>query len=340
MAEVATTSGRPAANTGSDVNVQGTNDDAQTSKLSCVKLGYFKDNFIQYFVRRPSRRSPLINRGYYSRVAALRQLLQSFLAMGEGGASAMQILSLGAGFDTTFFQLAEEGHSILRYVEVDFPQVTRNKTHVIAATPQLHAHLSDSKPPAIDTSAGRIMSSNYCLLPADLRDLDALELALKSAGFDFDAPTFVLSECVLVYMEPDASKAVVQWLGERLTCAACVVYEQIKPDDAFGRQMLLNLECRGCPLKGLHATPTLEAHKARFLNNHWQRAMAADMDTIYQQHLDPADKRRIERLEIFDEFEEWHMIQEHYCITIGINDSQAIFNNFGFKTSAPKAASI
>lgn len=28
-----------------------------------------------------------------------------------------------------------------------------------------------------------------------------------------------------------------------------------------------------------------------------------------QAHLDPADRSRIERLEIFDEFEEWHMIQ-------------------------------
>ena len=30
---------------------------------SCVKAGYFKDDFIQYFVKRGSRRSPLINRG-------------------------------------------------------------------------------------------------------------------------------------------------------------------------------------------------------------------------------------------------------------------------------------
>jgi hypothetical protein len=26
-------------------------------------------------------------------------------------------------------------------------------------------------------------------------------------------------------------------------------------------------------------------------------------------HLDPEDKARVERLEVFDEFEEWHMIQ-------------------------------
>ena len=47
------------------------------------------------------------------------------------------------------------------------------------------------------------------------------------------------------------SREVVRWLAERLRCAAMVVYEQIQPHDAFGRQMLLNLESRGCALLGI-----------------------------------------------------------------------------------------
>lgn len=78
------------------------------------------------------------------------------------------------------------------------------------------------------------------------------------------------------------------------------------------------------------ATPTLAAHCARFTSNGWQRAIARDMDTVYRQHLEPWDKARIERLEIFDEFEEWHMIQEHYAITIGINDEREELGGFGF----------
>lgn len=59
---------------GSDTSVQGTNDDAQVSKLSCVRAGYFKDEYLHHFVRKPSRRSPMINRGYYSRyVGSLRR---------------------------------------------------------------------------------------------------------------------------------------------------------------------------------------------------------------------------------------------------------------------------
>lgn len=33
------------------------------------------------------------------------------------------------------------------------------------------------------------------------------------------------------------------------------------------------------------------------------------MDTLYKCAVDPVDRARIERLEVFDEFEEWHMIQ-------------------------------
>jgi hypothetical protein len=32
---------------------------------------------------------------------------------------------------------------------------------------------------------------------------------------------------------------------------------------------------------------------------------------------DATDVRRVERLEIFDEMEEWHLIQAHYCIAWG-----------------------
>ncbi|RVW32332.1 hypothetical protein CK203_078925 [Vitis vinifera] len=39
---------------------------------------------------------------------------------------------------------------------------------------------------------------------------------------------------------------------------------------------------------------------------------------------------RIERLELFDEFEEWHMMQEHYCVAYAINDAMGLLGDFGF----------
>lgn len=75
--------------------------------------------------------------------------------------------------------------------------------------------------------AGRVTSPAYRLLPADLRRIHSLEEALEGGGFDFGAPTLVLCECVLVYMEAEESAALVRWLGDRLRCAAMAVYEQV-----------------------------------------------------------------------------------------------------------------
>lgn len=42
--------------------VQGTNDHATLSKLSTVRMGYFEDRFLPYFVSKRSRRAPVIHR--------------------------------------------------------------------------------------------------------------------------------------------------------------------------------------------------------------------------------------------------------------------------------------
>lgn len=53
-------------------------------------------------------------------------------------------------------------------------------------------------------------SDSYKIVTADLRDTAALEEALSSAGANFSAPTIFLVECVLVYMEPAESAALLQ----------------------------------------------------------------------------------------------------------------------------------
>ena len=74
---------------------------------------------------------------------------------------------------------------------------------------------------------GRIVADEYSLLPGDLRNTQACQAALEAARFDPACPTYVLAECVLVYMEPEDSASVVRWLGHWLPTAAFVVYEQV-----------------------------------------------------------------------------------------------------------------
>ena len=179
---------------------------------------------------------------------------------------------------------------------------------------------------AVETNVdgGTAKAARYRLLPADLRDTEALTAAVKAAGLRRDRQTLVICECVLVYMQPEESARLVRWAGETFDTAGCAVYEQINPGDAFGRQMIQALEARGCPLLGLVATPTCEAHERRFLDAGWDMAEAADMAEVYRRVLDQTAVRAAERLEPLDEVEEWNLFQSHYCVCLAVKDPNGV----------------
>src|ERR1700738_3067551 len=84
--------------------VQGTNDAACRSKASMESLGYlspfYKTSFSHHFVARlDSMRTSLINRGYALRVMIIRETLKRLMEKERD----WQVVSFGAGFDTTFF---------------------------------------------------------------------------------------------------------------------------------------------------------------------------------------------------------------------------------------------
>ncbi|KAG0006417.1 hypothetical protein BGZ65_008284 [Modicella reniformis] len=72
-------SGVHQSSAGRDDVIKGTDDDAIISKLSAVDLGYLDDPFVKYFVKRPSRRPPIINRGSYLRTVSLDALTEEFI---------------------------------------------------------------------------------------------------------------------------------------------------------------------------------------------------------------------------------------------------------------------
>lgn len=329
-----------------DAAVQQTSDDAAVSKLSALSLGYISDEFLGYFIplAARSRRPPLINRGYFARSCAMSQIMKSFAQLAQTTQNQqnqvkIQVLSLGAGSDTTYFRLKKEKKHIFKYYEVDFLDAMKRKYDTIMNTPELlqvtksvNPDFSSSSSSAASTSTSTSTSlpsfesplfsfphcEDYYLAGVDMRDLVSLEQSLIRLGIDFSIPTLLLAECVLVYLPPQHSTALIDWCSSRFFGGSVFVsYEQIHPFDAFGRTMMQNLDNRGCSLLSLQAYPDLLSQEKRFVQTcHYDYYKGWDMNDVYNFYLSKEETKRIEKLELFDEFEEWHLIQAHYHISL------------------------
>mmetsp|Transcript_2624 Transcript_2624/g.6165 ORF Transcript_2624/g.6165 Transcript_2624/m.6165 type:complete len:362 (-) Transcript_2624:88-1173(-) len=304
-----------------DSGVQSTTEDSAISKFSSVTLGYYDDPFVRHVVRFPVKRAPIINRGYYARVSAMRASLLSFL---ESCPGPCQVVNLGAGLDTTFFWLQSKHDNLVKkgltYFEVDFQDSLTKKTGLILKKPALmtvFGPTKDAVPTVVVDGSTLVRTETYRMVASDLREVQSLESNVLAAGFSKDVPTVFLCECSLVYIRPEASDAVIQWAARATAdgvASGMVVYEQTNPNDRFGQVMVQNLRERGCPLLGVHAYPTVEAQKQRFCDLGWGQASICNMNTYFDKFLDREEYKRVCRLELFDELEEWWLIQGHYFI--------------------------
>ncbi|KAK0147052.1 tRNA wybutosine-synthesizing protein 4 [Merluccius polli] len=285
-----------------DTAVQGTNDSSVVSKVSAAAQGYFQDAFIQHFVCKVCRRAPLINRGYYVRWRAVDYCVKSFL-QATVKCPKRQILSLGAGFDSLFFRLHEEGALVEHTVvyEVDFPDVAQRKAALISDNLTLAGKLGSRSTSAIGPVV--VSSAQYRLLGVDVREEAQVEEALAGAGLDWAAPTLLLSEVVLTYMETHWSDSVIGWAANHFPQSLFVMYEQIRPWDPFGQVMQDHF---------LKLNSTL--HALQKYSDGWEQCVCLDMNEFYLSLVPEDERHRVESLEPFDEYEEWYQKCSHYFV--------------------------
>ncbi|XP_075773424.1 tRNA wybutosine-synthesizing protein 4 isoform X1 [Pelodiscus sinensis] len=295
-----------------DRAIQGTNDSSVVSKCSTAALGYTQDGFLQYFVTTRCRRAPLIHRGYYVRAQAVDHCVREFLLRTQGH-PRRQILSFGAGFDSLYFRLKDVGllsHTVV--YEVDFPSVASRKAALIKGTKDLATFVGGGG--GRESGAMSFAGEDYKLLGVDLSELPKLEQALTEAGLDPEVPTMLLAEVVLTYMEISRSDALIQWAAQHFSCAQFVLYEQIHPEDPFGFIMQQHFSRLNSVLHALAQYPNCEAQRRRFLQRGWTECSVIDMNEFYVGFIPEDERQRVQALEPFDEYEEWHLKCSHYFI--------------------------
>jgi len=293
--------------------VQATNNDATISKLSAVSCGYWQDSYVSNFSKCYEKKTPEINRGYYARVTGIKILINKFLEVTN---NKCQIINLGAGFDTLYWNLHDENNLPSNYVEIDFPAVVQRKCYFIQHRKPLNERLSGE----IEITSSYVHSYNYHLISADLRSIFELENVFSKCNINSKLPTLILTECVLVYMSSTDSSKLLNMLANKFLNVLFVNYEQVNMNDAFGAIMIENLKRRQCDLLGVDHCISIDTQIKRYLNSGCQMANALDMNIVYNM-LPAKDVSKIEKLEFLDEHEILSQLLHHYCISWGYKDN-------------------
>lgn len=349
----------------SDEAIQLTNNDASSFKSYAVNKGYWKDPYINYFSpisssinKNPDfqneHKPPEMSRGYFARVSAMQSVIHKFLdKYSSNGKPMCQIINLGAGYDTLYFNLCEKNKLPLKYVEIDFPRVVSSKLRLIRSKKALSEKITmekikndivisdvtnteDSEPGLFKLPTSTVSSSLisiqpgkdlitplYSLVSVDLRNLSDLDRKLDECKIDRSLPTLFLAECVLVYMSIEHSSTLLNHLTTNFERCSFLNYEMVNLNDKFGDIMLYNMQRRACKLAGSDACLSVETQINRFKAEGFTKCQCITLTDFYENKIDKNEKSRIESLEFLDENELLIQLLDHYCVCVAGNCQEA-----------------
>ncbi|ROW06585.1 hypothetical protein VMCG_04459 [Cytospora schulzeri] len=310
--------------TAQDDLVMATNSSSIVSKRSVERLYYPNEpHFFRFFVNKFQRRAPLINRGYHLRLHVIDVTLRNFLR--QPSPKRKVVVNLGCGSDvipwqcwTRYPQDCHQSQAI--FVDVDFPDLVKRKRQVILSTPDLVSPLSGLKTEDNDAACPHVLlrSDRYCQVGCDLRRTAALEQALASIVDANECLFLFVAEVSITYMETEHADSLIQWASTIGQSEFCLL-EQILPDGPdhpFARTMTNHFEKLSTPIKSVKAYPTIQHQRSRFKSRGWSNLRLHSLWSAWsdEHFLSPEDRRKLDQVEPFDEWEEFALFASHYLL--------------------------
>ncbi|KAK2806411.1 hypothetical protein FQN50_005828 [Emmonsiellopsis sp. PD_5] len=307
--------------------VMETNSSSIVSKRSVERLYYPEPHFFRHFVKKPQRRSPLINRGYWLRMHAVERSIRKFLERPSDvqkvsvdiGANLMILNHLSS--DPLPFQFLSRDPALcsnVKFIDIDHHKLMIKKRDVINQCHALNNSLSDIELP-LETGNVLLRSKQYVGIGCDLGDLQKLETSLKAELGLEEVSILCTAEVSLTYMEVNLADAVIQWASKLSSDVNFCLLEQYFPDgpnNPFASTMMKHFLKLQSPLHSIHKYPTLHQQEQRFRDFGWATAKATNLWELWSEpsFLSSEQRQSLDSVEAFDEWEEFALFASHYFL--------------------------
>lgn len=110
---------------------------------------------------------------------------------------------------------------------------------------------------------------------------------------------------------------IISYFTSQIPTIGIIIYEPIRPNDAFGKVMTSNLAARHISMPTLGQYPEPQDQRQRLSLAGFTTSKAMTIEEIWDRWVSIEEKDRLDHLEGLDEVEEWKLLAAHYIVAWG-----------------------
>ncbi|UVC50241.1 structure-specific recognition protein 1 [Theileria orientalis] len=286
------------------IKVEKTSHVVLVEKRICVELGYYDDEFIDYFVD-SSTQSPILSIIHCIRTVSIRMIADLFIESFNG--QPVQFVNLGGGLDTLCFYLLKKHPNVICF-DTDLEGQLKLKCELMSG----HKIFTDLIPD-LKLENGFYTSARYKVIPLDLCHIEDFQ-RLLDAGLYKDLPTMYLAEFSSMYVASEPMNKFLKFLNEFSNDDSVYFFsEGFVRETEFGRWYYKVLSHFGTESMGSAVYRTAESQITRYEDVSWKLKLVCYND-FYNHNFEKEEKERIMSLENFKDMNELGIFCSHFIL--------------------------